>query len=84
MVREQYSPDRIINTFGVKFDSDDDSDDPSIGIQVLDREELESNGWGYYIENDSESEGVKVNGVMEYIRLSTILPSYKNTLGLIN
>ena len=45
---------RIINTFGIKFDSDKDTDDPGIGIEVLNPDELKANGWGYWIENDDE------------------------------
>ena len=60
MVKEQYAKEcyRMINRFGVKFASDNDSDDPGIGIQVLDPEELKENGWDFFFENSSEDNKV--------------------------
>lgn len=55
MIKKQYPEDSYrLNTFEIKFSSVKDSDDPGIGIQVLDPEQLKEKGWNYFIENDRD------------------------------
>ena len=59
MIKKQYPGELYsFKSFGVKFSSDKDTDDPGIGIKVLDTEDLKGNGWDYFIENCSESSKV--------------------------